>query len=67
MGDRVNVRAYGEKVAASVVGQLRPKWQELTAKASELEAAKKAERGKGDRGRPEQAAAADRGRAAPFE
>ena len=44
MGDRVNVRAYGEKVAASVVGQLRPKWQELTAKASELEAAKKAER-----------------------
>ena len=37
-------RAYGEKVAASVVGQLRPKWQELTAKASELEAAKKAER-----------------------
>ena len=40
----MNVRAYGEKVAASVVGQLRPKWQELTAKASELEAAKKAER-----------------------
>ena len=31
-------------MAASVVGQLRPKWQELTAKASELEAAKKAER-----------------------
>ena len=24
----VNVRAYGEKVAKSVVGQLRPKWQE---------------------------------------
>ena len=44
IGDRVNVRAYGEKVAKSVVGQLRPKWQELTAKASELEAAKKAER-----------------------
>lgn len=40
----MNVRAYGEKVAKSVVGQLRPKWQELTAKASELEAAKKAER-----------------------
>ena len=44
MGDRVNVRAYGEKVATSVVGQLRPKWQELSAKASELEAAKRAER-----------------------
>ena len=36
--------AYGEKVAKSVVGQLRPKWQELTAKANELEAAKRAER-----------------------
>ena len=44
IGDRVNVRAYGEKVAKSVVGQLRPKWQELTAKANELEAAKRAER-----------------------
>ena len=44
LGDRVNVRAYGEKVATSVVGQLRPKWQELSAKASELEAAKRAER-----------------------
>ena len=40
----MNVRAYGEKVAKSVVGQLRPKWQELTAKANELEAAKRAER-----------------------
>ena len=43
MGDRVNVGPMA-KVAASVVGQLRPKWQELTAKASELEAARKAER-----------------------
>lgn len=31
-------------MAKSVVGQLRPKWQELTAKANELEAAKRAER-----------------------
>ena len=31
-------------MATSVVGQLRPKWQELSAKASELEAAKRAER-----------------------
>ena len=64
----MNVRAYGEKVATSVVGQLRPKWQELSAKASELEAAKRAEReARAAVDDQKQAAAADCGCAAPSE
>ena len=41
IGDRVNIRAYGEKVVQSVMEQIRPKWQELQAKANEMMAAKK--------------------------
>ena len=41
VADRLNVRGYGEKVAKSVMEQIRPKWQELQAKANEMMAAKK--------------------------
>ena len=37
IGDRLNPHAYGEKVVASVVAQIRPAWNALTAKAQELE------------------------------
>ena len=68
MGDRVNVRAYGEKVATSVVGQLRPKWQEAVGQGQRAGGGQEGRtRGKGGRGRPEQAAAADCGCAAPSE
>ena len=40
LGDRLNPRAYGEKVAKSVVEQLKPTWQVLEAKAKETDLAK---------------------------
>ncbi|RZI59119.1 MAG: hypothetical protein EOP14_04505 [Pseudomonas sp.] len=40
LSDRLNPRAYGEKVAQSVVEQLRPAWQVLSAKARETDLAK---------------------------
>lgn len=40
MAERLNPRAYGQRVAESVIQQIRPKWQELQAKASEAETAK---------------------------
>ncbi len=41
MGDRLNPKAYGEKVARSVVEQLRPTWSVLQAKAQATELAQK--------------------------
>mgnify|MGYP003376648200 FL=1 len=40
LSDRLNPRAYGEKVAKSVVEQLKPTWQVLEAKAKETDLAK---------------------------
>ena len=40
LSDRLNPRAYGEKVAKSVVEQLKPTWQVLEAKARETDLAK---------------------------
>lgn len=41
LADRLNPRAYGEKVAQSVLDQLRPTWEVLRAKANESDLAKK--------------------------
>lgn len=41
MGDRLNPRAYGDRVAQSVVEQLRPAWDVLLAKAKERDLAQK--------------------------
>ena len=40
LSDRLNPRAYGERVAKSVVEQLKPTWQVLEAKARETDLAK---------------------------
>jgi hypothetical protein len=40
LGDRLNPRAYGQRVAKSVVEQLKPTWQVLEAKARETDLAK---------------------------
>jgi len=40
LADRLNPRAYGEKVAQSVLDQLKPTWQVLRAKANESDLAK---------------------------
>ena len=40
LSDRLNPRAYGEKVAKSVMEQLKPTWQVLEAKARESDLAK---------------------------
>lgn len=41
MGERLNPRAYGERVAKSVVEQLRPGWDVLLAKAKDRDLARK--------------------------
>jgi hypothetical protein len=41
MGDRLNPRAYGERVAKSVLDQLEPTWKVLRAKAQAAELAQK--------------------------
>lgn len=40
MAERLNPRAYGQRVAESVMQQIKPKWQELQAKAGEAATAK---------------------------